>query len=151
MTKTAPFHVVVGTRPTQTPDGQPIPATADIYNAPRPLYGWQTWTDKSPDFPSFGWFFAAIDPQAGDEFDRKYSAEYAVENARMDSRRLLFVSEEKAFEAGVLYSRNRYAGTPVEAKLDSMIADAKYRSTFIRNGLEALKAVANSEEDRTDV
>lgn len=30
---------VLGTRPTQTPDGKVVPANAVIYNAPRPLYG----------------------------------------------------------------------------------------------------------------
>lgn len=146
MTRTAPFHVVVGTRPTVTHDGTPIPATADIYNAPRPLYGSPNWVERSPDFPSSGWFFAAIDPDAGDDFDRQCAAEYAVENACLDARRLLFVSEEKAFDAGVAYTAFRYVGTPVEAKLAGMIADAKYRPSFIRNGLQALNAIANSEE-----
>ena len=36
---------VIGQRPTQTPEGTPIPADHCIYNAPRPLYGTLKWED----------------------------------------------------------------------------------------------------------
>jgi hypothetical protein len=140
MTRKAPILVVIGSRPTETTDCLPIPATAAIYNAPRPLYGSLTWTDRSPAFRSMGRFFAALDFEAGDDFDRDCARDYAVENARLDARELRFVSEDEAFETGVVVTRERYAGTPVAQKLEGMIADPHYRQSFVHNGLEALAA-----------
>jgi len=140
MTTKSPILVVIGTRPTATPSGEPISPASAIYNAPRPLYGSLTWTNKSPAFRSMGCFFAAIDFEAGDDFDRDCAKDYAVENARLDARELRFVSEDEAFETGVVVTRERYAGTPVAQKLEGMIADPHYRQSFVHNGLEALAA-----------
>ena len=57
-----PRIATIGTRPTHTPDGTPIPADWPIHNAPRPLYGQITWVQPNAPFRAFGWFFAAVDP-----------------------------------------------------------------------------------------
>ena len=138
MNTTVASLYVVGTRPTSTPDGQPISPSAVIHNAPRPIYGATTWIDRNPDFRSTGWFFAAIDLEAGDDFDRQCAAEYITENARLDAREMHFIGEYEAFIAGVWEIRKQFSNGPMADKLDGMIADAKYRSHFVSKGLEAL-------------
>lgn len=131
MSNKIPVVVVVGERPSHTPDGQPIPSTWPIYNITRPLYGHLTWQNSNPPFRSYGWFFAAIDPNG------EYASAYTEDNRRLDARQLEFVSDEAAFERGVAETRERH-GARLGKKFDDMVADPAMRSEFVRKGIESL-------------
>jgi hypothetical protein len=49
---------ILGARPTALPDGTPLPAHWEVYNAPRPLYGALTWDGEF----RHGAFYGAVDP-----------------------------------------------------------------------------------------
>lgn len=65
---------IIGDRPTQTPEGQDIPAIYIIFNAPRPLWGQITWQGEF----GHGIFYAALDP------DDKYTGQGINENDSLD-------------------------------------------------------------------
>lgn len=128
-----PRIATIGTRPTHTPDGTPIPADWPIHNAPRPLYGQITWVQPNAPFRAFGWFFAAVDPT---EQWSQGEYGYIEENRRLDARALVFVSDEQAFQRGVEHLRQMYG-----ARLDdfeAMVNNPKYRDSFVSRGIECM-------------
>jgi len=131
MTKTIPQVATIGTRPTHTPDGQPIPADWPIHNAPRPLYGQIAWTQPQAPFRCFGWFFVAVDPNAA------WSTEprgYIENNRSLDARELVFVSDEQAFQRGVEFLRQQYGHRRND--FETLVSDPKYREHFVQKGIE---------------
>ncbi len=77
---------VVGPRPTETPNGEPISPEAVLYNAPRPLYGleWQG------DF-IHGIFYSVIEP-TDEHFDL-----FDARNASLDAYALVHVTREEVW------------------------------------------------------
>lgn len=72
-----------------------VPATWEIYNAPRPLYGSYSKTWQG-DFIC-GIFYAGIDP--ADE----YADNWRKENASLDAKQLIFVTREQAIAEALEY------------------------------------------------
>lgn len=131
MNKTIPQVATIGARPTHTPeDGVPIPANWPIYNAPRPLYGQIAWVWPQAPFRSFGWFFAAVDPN--DAWSHGVTG-YIEENRSLDARELVFVSDEAAFQRGAAFYRDNYG-----AEVAKLVDDPSYRDDVVRKGIECL-------------
>lgn len=101
------IYTVIGNRPTQTPDGKPIPLQAVIYNAPRPLYGDPTWQG---DF-IHGIFYAI----ANDAREHK-------DNVSLDGWSIRWVTEQRAIQWARAYYRREY---PAEA--EGFLQDASRR------------------------
>ena len=132
---TIPQVATIGTRPTTTPDGTPIPAAWPIHNAPRPLYGTLCWQQPQTPFRAFGWFFAALDP--ADEWGNgQRGTSHAEENRRLDARELVFVSDEAAYQRGCAELRDRY-GTRL-ADLETKLLDPAYRDHLVTTGIRAM-------------
>lgn len=132
---TIPQVATIGTRPTHTPDGTPIPPDWPIHNAPRPLYGTLTWQQPQAPFRAFGWFFAVTDPT--DEWaNGKHGVDYTEENRRLDARELVFISDAEAFARGCAEYRTRYGSRL--ADLETMLADQTYRDTIVSAGIRAM-------------
>lgn len=74
---------LVRDRSSVVPDN--VPPDAVIFNAPRPLFGYEWKGD-----PCFGIFYAAIGP---DDYNR---INFIDQNRRLDATVLIFVSEEEA-------------------------------------------------------
>lgn len=82
----------IADRPTDIPQDWPI------HNAPRPLYGTQTWQG---DFVH-GVFYAAIDP--ADEF----APGWLTRNEDLDAYELVYMTREQAIEAALNYYREQF-------------------------------------------
>lgn len=140
-TKTIPQVATIGSRPTHTPDGTPIPAHWPIHNAPRPLYGQINWCWPQAPFRCFGWWFAAVDP------DHEYSQGtrgYIEENRRLDARELIFVTDEEAFQRGVTELRQRYGARLPD--FEKLVNDPEHRDHFVRTGIECMAIEAEGEQ-----
>lgn len=135
------YHI--GQRPAHVPDGWLI------YNAPRPLWGTlvnkpeggqqgMTWT---ADFIG-GVHYAAVDP--ADDL----AAQWDANNADLDARLLIFITERQAISAAVRwYQASKFANEIAALDLD----DPQYRDWLIQRGWELLNEGAVALEAQEDV
>jgi len=96
-----PLHkrFTLAARPTVTPDGDPIPADAAIYNAARPLAGTLTWAGDS----IRGIFYAAVTP--GDPL----APEKLAVNRSQAAAEIVYVTEAEVAEATIAYFRKEFS------------------------------------------
>ena len=94
-----PKRFVQAQRPTATPDGDPIPADARIFNATRALAGTLTGVGDS----MRGFFYAAITP--GDPL----GPEKVEVNRKLDAAEIVFVTEAEVAEATIAYFRKEFS------------------------------------------
>ena len=109
---------VIGTRPTETPNGTPIPETTLIFNAPRPLYGNPVWQG---DF-QHGIFYAVVDFPNGE-----YSQEQYRDNVSLDGWLIEYASKDEAFSWAVSYYERNFPEV-----LESLCDSDHYLSNLLK-------------------
>lgn len=118
MTKQCKALKVIRPRPTE------VPAHWEIYNAPRPLYGSYSKTWQG-DFIC-GIFYAGIDP--ADEM----ADTWRNENASLDAKHLIFVTEEDAITESLEWYKEHFP--KVAARVD--VNDPDYQEMLIDGWVE---------------
>ena len=112
----------------QVVDGHFVPENWIICNAPRPLYGHTTWTG---DFIG-GIFYAAIDP------DCECASRYLHDNAELDAREIVFVTQDECLERTMAYYRAEWPDYVHE--IDPL--QPNMRRHLVRRGLELMNEEA---------
>ena len=128
-----------GTRPTHTPNGEPIPADALIYVAPRPLHGTLTWRAGN----GLGAHYAAVFCD-GAELRGWMIAQNEQDNAEL----LNFVTFDQARAALKAFYLAEY-GAEAAAEIDEA-EDFEIRSSFLYNALAPLDPDTNTEAAQLD-
>ncbi len=117
---------VIGVRPThESHTGRPIQADWNIWNAPRPLFGCETWTG-----PFYhGIFYAATDPADTD------CEIWEARNISLDAWLLTYVAEDQAVAEALSHYKQKF---PEEAaEIDP--ADPDHRRWLVDAWLDLQK------------
>jgi len=101
-------YVIGVPKPTKSPEGDDITDMV-LFNAPRPLYGFHTWTNSKVDWAG-GWFFAAINTA------RSAAHMFIKENLEQDAQVLVFVPEDQFYDTCESYAQRRYPDTDVDVR-----------------------------------